>query len=88
VVGADGYLAGVISDGDLRRLLERDGPNALAHTAGEIMHRAPMTIAADAFAGEALALIEERKITSLVVTGAEGEALGVVHLHDLWETSS
>jgi arabinose-5-phosphate isomerase len=88
VLSSDGKLAGVISDGDLRRLLERDGPNALAHTAGEIMHRAPMTIAADAFAGEALALIEERKITSLVVTGAEGEALGVVHLHDLWETSS
>ena len=42
----------------------------------------------EAFAGEALAVMEERKITSLVVTGAEGEALGVVHLHDLWETSS
>ena len=86
--GAGPTLIGVISDGDLRRLLERDGPNALAHTAGEIMHRTPITIAPDAFAGEALALMEERKITSLVVTGAEGEALGVVHLHDLWETSS
>jgi arabinose-5-phosphate isomerase len=79
-------LEGVISDGDLRRLLERDGPNALAHTAGEIMHRTPTTIAPEAFVGEALAVMEERKITSLVVTGAEGEALGVVHLHDLWES--
>jgi arabinose-5-phosphate isomerase len=81
-------LLGVISDGDLRRLLERDGPNALAHTAGEIMHRDPVTIGPEAFAGEALALMEERKITSLVVTGARGEALGVLHLHDLWERSS
>jgi arabinose-5-phosphate isomerase len=88
VVGADGMLAGVISDGDLRRLLERDAPNALAHTAGEIMHRDPVTIGPDAFASDALALMEERKITSLVVTSAEGEALGVVHLHDLWETST
>jgi len=93
VLGAAGSpgvtrLEGVISDGDLRRLLERDGPNALAHTAGEIMHRSPVTIGPDAFAGEALALMEERKITSLVVTGSEGEALGVVHLHDLWETNS
>ena len=81
-------LIGVISDGDLRRLLERDGANALTHTAGEIMHRTPVTIGPEAFAGEALALMEERKITSLVVTGVAGEALGVVHLHDLWESSS
>jgi len=88
VVGAGTRLEGVISDGDLRRLLERDGANALTHTAGEIMHRGPVTIGPEAFAGEALALMEERKITSLVVTGAQGEALGVVHLHDLWQTSS
>jgi arabinose-5-phosphate isomerase len=87
VLGSGARLEGVISDGDLRRLLERDGPNALAHAAGEIMHRTPVTIGPDAFAGEALALMEERKITSLVVTGAAGEALGVVHLHDLWERS-
>lgn len=87
VVGNGAKLEGVISDGDLRRLLERDGPNALAHTAGEIMHSGPVTIGPDAFASEALSLMEERKITSLVVTGAEGEALGVVHLHDLWAMS-
>ncbi len=87
VVGAEGKVKGVISDGDLRRLLERDGPNALAHTAGEIMNAHPVTIAPEAFAGEALAVMEERKITALIVTGPEGEALGVVHLHDLWESN-
>ena len=88
VVGAGEKLLGMISDGDLRRLLERDGPLALAHTAGEIMNAKPMTIGAEAFAGEALALMEGRKITSLIVVGAQGEALGVVHLHDLWASAS
>jgi arabinose-5-phosphate isomerase len=87
VVGEGGRLLGVISDGDLRRLLERDGPNALAHTAGEIMNANPATIAPEAFAGEALALMEGRKITSLIVVGAQGEALGVLHLHDLWASA-
>jgi arabinose-5-phosphate isomerase len=84
VLGEGQKLLGMISDGDLRRLLERDGPNALAHTAGEIMNARPVTIAPEAFAGEALALMEARKITSLIVVGARGEAMGVVHLHDLW----
>jgi arabinose-5-phosphate isomerase len=88
VVGQGGKLLGMISDGDLRRLLERDGPLALAHTAGEIMNPKPLTIEPEAFAGEALALMEERKITSLIVTGPGGEALGVVHLHDLWASAS
>ena len=77
-------LLGMISDGDLRRLLERDGPNALAHTAGEIMNRQPLTVSPQASASEALTLMEDRKITALIVTGSSGEALGVVHLHDLW----
>jgi arabinose-5-phosphate isomerase len=87
VLGERGRLVGMISDGDLRRLLERDGPAALAHTAGEIMNPKPVTIAPEAFAGEALALMEARKITSLIVVGAQGEALGVVHLHDLWASA-
>ena len=88
VVGADGRLLGVISDGDLRRLLERDAAGAMAHTAGEIMNAKPVTIAPEALAGEALALMEGRKITSLIVAGASGEALGVVHLHDLWASAN
>ena len=79
-----GLLVGMISDGDLRRLLERDGPHALDRTAGEIMNPNPRTIDGSAFAASALALMEERKITSLIVTGVDGFALGVVHLHDLW----
>lgn len=87
VLGEHRRLLGMISDGDLRRLLERDGPQVLAHTAGEIMNSNPSTIPPEAFAAEALALMEERKITSLIVTGPTGEALGVVHLHDLWASS-
>jgi arabinose-5-phosphate isomerase len=87
VLGDANALLGMISDGDLRRLLERDGPNALAHTAGEIMNPHPVTVAPDAFAGEALALMEARKITSLIVIAPSGEVLGVLHLHDLWTTT-
>jgi arabinose-5-phosphate isomerase len=87
VLGEGNALLGMISDGDLRRLLERDGPNALAHSAGEIMNAHPVTIAPEAFAGEALALMEARKITSLIVVSLSGEALGVLHLHDLWTTA-
>ena len=81
---ADSTLAGIISDGDLRRLLERVGPQALESTAGEIMNRTPATIAPSAFASEALQLMEERKITSLVVL-EQSQVLGVVLLHDLWQ---
>ena len=81
-------LLGMISDGDLRRLLERDGPDALAHTAFEIMNPHPLTIAPDAFASEALEIMEKRKITSLIVISTTGHALGVVHLHDLWTSAT
>ncbi|HVZ82870.1 MAG TPA: KpsF/GutQ family sugar-phosphate isomerase [Terracidiphilus sp.] len=79
-----GVLRGVISDGDLRRLLEREGGAALCKTAGEAMHANPRTIASGELAAKALALLEERKITSLVVTDATGKVEGVLHLHDLW----
>ncbi|HWW22254.1 MAG TPA: KpsF/GutQ family sugar-phosphate isomerase [Edaphobacter sp.] len=79
-----GQLLGMISDGDLRRLLERDGPHALERTASEIMNPHPLTIDGRAFASAALALMEERKITSLIVTTPNGHAEGVLHLHDLW----
>ena len=80
----NGRLAGMVSDGDLRRLLERDGPRALEHTAGEIMNPHPITIDGDAFASSALALMEERKITSLIVVDESSHAQGVIHLHNLW----
>jgi arabinose-5-phosphate isomerase len=80
----DGLLAGMISDGDLRRLLERDGSHALEHTAGDIMNPKPLTIDGGALASSALALMEEKKITSLIVIAVSGRVEGVVHLHDLW----
>ncbi len=82
----DGKLIGLMSDGDLRRLLEQEGASALGKTAGEAMHRNPQTIAPGEFAAEALRRMEERKITSLIVVDAEGFVEGVVHLHDLWGT--
>lgn len=82
----DGKLLGVISDGDLRRLLEHRGKDALDLTAGECMTRDPKTISPHEFAATALALMEEKKITSLVVVDDDRRLRGVVHLHDLWGT--
>jgi arabinose-5-phosphate isomerase len=83
-------LLGVISDGDLRRLLEQRGKDTLDLTAGECMTRTPKTIGAQEFAATALARMEEMKITSLVVVdsvaGNDQRLLGIVHLHDLWGT--
>jgi arabinose-5-phosphate isomerase len=79
-------LLGVISDGDLRRLLERRGKDVLDLTAGECMSGEPKTISSNEFAATALALMEEKKITSLVVIDEHQKVRGVVHLHDLWGT--
>jgi len=79
-------LLGVISDGDLRRLLEQRGKDVLDLSAAECMTRDPKTIAKHEFAAAALALMEEKKITSLVVIDGESQLQGVVHLHDLWGT--
>lgn len=82
----EGELLGVLSDGDLRRLLERRGPDAFHATAADIMNPRPRTISPETFAAEALELMEQHKITSLIVT-AEGNVSspvqGVVHMHDL-----
>jgi arabinose-5-phosphate isomerase len=79
-------LIGIISDGDLRRLLEKRGKDILDLTAGECMTRNPKTINPDTFAAQALDLMEQRKITSLVVVSGENRLEGIVHLHDLWGT--
>jgi arabinose-5-phosphate isomerase len=85
-VQQDGALLGVISDGDLRRLLDRSGPDAFHQTAAAILHPTPRTIAPTPLSGEALLLMEQHKITALVVT-EDGTpttpVLGVLHLHDL-----
>ena len=79
-------LVGIISDGDLRRLLEKRGKDVMDLTAGEAMTSSPKTIAASEFAATALALMEEKKITSLMVVDSVGKLEGIVHLHDLWTT--
>ncbi|HXM09770.1 MAG TPA: KpsF/GutQ family sugar-phosphate isomerase [Terriglobales bacterium] len=83
-------LLGVISDGDLRRLLEQRGKDALDLTAEDSMTRAPKTIGPLEFAATALARMEEMKITSLVVVDSTDDndrrLRGIVHLHDLWGT--
>ncbi len=79
-------LVGIISDGDLRRLLEKRGKDVMDLTAGEAMTSSPKTIAADEFAASAIAIMEEKKITSLMVVDGDGKLEGIVHLHDLWGT--
>jgi arabinose-5-phosphate isomerase len=82
-----GRLLGVLSDGDLRRLLEQDGPKAFGKTAAEVMNRSPRTIAPEPLAPDALEIMERYRITSLVVTQdgtAASAVLGVLHTHDLW----
>jgi arabinose-5-phosphate isomerase len=86
-VQQSGRLLGVLSDGDLRRLLELEGPKAFGKTAAEVMNRSPRTIAPEPLAPDALEIMERHRITSLVVTqdGTAGSAvLGVLHTHDLW----
>src|SRR5947209_4758565 len=79
-------LVGVISDGDLRRLLERRGKDVLDLTAADCMTREPKTIGPNEFAATALAIMEEKKITSLAVVDEKLRLQGIVHLHDLWGT--
>ena len=87
VVGADGRLAGVFTDGDLRRLMMTRPPNAvLALNAGEAMTPNPVTIGRSLLAVEALRIMETHKITSVVVVNEDQRVVGVVHLHDLWRT--
>jgi arabinose-5-phosphate isomerase len=79
-------LVGLISDGDLRRLLEHHGKELLEMKAGEGMTRSPRVVDADTLALAALDIMEQKKITSLPVVDASGKLLGVLHLHDLWGT--
>jgi arabinose-5-phosphate isomerase len=85
-IQTSGKLLGVLSDGDLRRLFERLGPEAFHSTAADILNPTPRTIAPSTFAAQALSLMEQHKITALIVT-ADGTpataVLGVLHLHDI-----
>jgi arabinose-5-phosphate isomerase len=86
VVDADDHLAGIITDGDLRRHMEKGG-DIRGLTAGDVMTRGPVSIAPATLAVEALNIMETRKITSIVVVDQQTRRVsGVVHLHDLWRT--
>jgi arabinose-5-phosphate isomerase len=86
VVDAGRALLGIITDGDLRRHMDR-AAGILELTAGDVMTRGPVTIPPQTLAAEALNIMEQRKITSIVVVNAGTRTVaGVVHLHDLWRT--
>jgi arabinose-5-phosphate isomerase len=83
VQDGEGRLRGVITDGDLRRLMEREA-DPLRHAAEEVMHPGGVCICGDELATSALRLLEEKRITSLVVCGEDTVVEGVLHVHDLW----
>ena len=85
VVEKDGRLAGIITDGDLRRKMATT-PNIQDLSARDVMTANPVAIGQSTMAVEALAMMEQRKITSIVVIDADRRVEGVVHLHDLWRT--
>jgi arabinose-5-phosphate isomerase len=85
VVDGGDRLVGIITDGDLRRRMMA-APDLLAQRAGDVMTRQPITIGPATLAAEALHVLEQRKITAVVVVDAAHKVLGVVHLHDLWQT--
>jgi arabinose-5-phosphate isomerase len=84
VVNEDETLAGILTDGDLRRLMEKHGGAVVDMRLADCMTRNPQTILPNLLASEALTLMEKRRITSVIVVDAQRRVLGVVHLHDLW----
>jgi arabinose-5-phosphate isomerase len=79
-------LVGIITDGDLRRMIQKYGNAFLQKSAKDCMTTHPATIDKEDLATKALNIMEERKITSLIVTNTEGGVEGLIHLHDLWRT--
>lgn len=86
VVEAESRLVGLISDGDLRRILEREGNQALSLRAADCMTPNPITTQRGELATHALSVMENRRITALPVVDVQGKLEGVIHLHDLWTT--
>lgn len=82
VTDKDGRLAGVITDGDLRRIFQKY-ENPLAMEVGGLMGKSPKTIRSDKLAAEALRVLEDHAITSLVITDEGNRPIGVIHIHDI-----
>jgi arabinose-5-phosphate isomerase len=84
VTEPDGKLLGIITDGDLRRVMQKRQENVLALSAADCMTKNPVTLGRSELAASALRVMEERKITSLLIVDATGKLEGVLHIHDLW----
>jgi arabinose-5-phosphate isomerase len=84
VTEANGKLLGIITDGDLRRVMQKRQENVLALTAADCMTKNPITLSRHELAASALRIMEEKKITSLLITDPAGKLEGVLHIHDLW----
>lgn len=84
VTESGGKLLGIITDGDLRRVMQRRKENVLELAAADCMTRNPVTVSATELAATALRVMEEKKITSVLVVDADGKLEGVLHIHDLW----
>jgi arabinose-5-phosphate isomerase len=84
VTKPDGRLMGIITDGDLRRVMQRRKQNVLDLAAIDCMTKKPITLPRTELAAAALRLMEEKKITSVIVVDSGGRLEGVVHIHDLW----
>ncbi|TAK09425.1 MAG: KpsF/GutQ family sugar-phosphate isomerase [Candidatus Manganitrophaceae bacterium] len=86
VLNAAGKLAGVITDGDLRRLIKKidhEGRDIFSLPAREVMNRSPKTISKESLTAQAIHMMESHSITTLVVAGSDGQVDGILHLHDL-----
>jgi arabinose-5-phosphate isomerase len=86
VVNDAGALEGIITDGDLRRMIRKYRETLLDKKARECMSPNPLTIDKSGLATEALNIMERKRITSLIITGKGGRVAGIIHLHDLWRT--
>lgn len=83
VVDADGKLSGIFTDGDLRRLIEKEGIMCLERHVGDVMIRTPRTISPDALAAEAVHVMEKQQISVLIVVDENCRPIGMVHIHEL-----
>lgn len=84
VVAQDDNILGIITDGDLRRMLNNNGViDIQSQTAEQIMTKNPKTIHSEAFAVEAFTIMQQHHITQLIVTSSENKYLGIIHIHDL-----
>lgn len=83
VAGRDNKLLGILTDGDIRRGIQKGGKAFFDMKAGDVMSRDPKTISEDELAAKALSIMESHSITSLVVSDEEGRPKGIIHLHDI-----